>query len=222
MKSLLGTGLALVFDMDGVIVDSNPVHTAAWKAYLKRLGLVLPYVEERMMGKRNDEIVRDFFGPETAGGEIIRHGAAKEGIYRQMMSAQLAERLVPGLPGLLDRCNGTPTGLATNAEPLNVQFVLENTGLADRFESIIDGHQVERPKPHPEIYQRVAESLNIRPANCIVFEDSYAGAEAARLAGARVVGVSTTHSVFPGVQFTIHDFNDPELAAWLSQQSPVV
>jgi HAD superfamily hydrolase (TIGR01509 family) len=219
VKSLLGTGLALIFDMDGVIVDSNPVHTAAWKAYLMRLGLVLDSAEERMMGKRNDEIVRDFFGDQTSDAEIVRHGAAKEALYRQMMVPQLSGRLVPGLVPLLDRCRGTRVGLATNAEPLNVQFVLENAGLRDRFEAIIDGHQVEKPKPHPEIYERTAQFLETNPANCIVFEDSFAGAQAARLAGARVVGVSTTHRVFPDVQFTIRDFRDPQLAVWLCQQS---
>jgi beta-phosphoglucomutase len=208
--------------MDGVIVDSNPVHTAAWRAYLERLGLVLPSVEARMLGRRNDEIVRDFFGTATACDEVIRHGAAKEGLYRRMMAPELSDRLVPGLVPLLDRCPGAPTGLATNAEPLNVQFILENSGLQDRFQAIIDGHQVDRPKPHPEIYERMACTLDVRPANCIIFEDSFAGAESARRAGARVVGVSTSHAFFPGVQFTIRSFTDPELAVWLSQQSPKV
>ncbi len=221
MQSILKKGLALIFDMDGVIIDSNPVHTQAWKAYLGHLGLHLASIEQRMMGRRNDEIVRDFFGPDLNEAEVIAHGAAKEALYRSMMAPQAADRIVPGLTDLLDRCAGSPVGLATNAEPLNVQFVLEQAQLGDRFQAVIDGHQVDRPKPHPEIYERIADALRTRPANCIVFEDSFAGAEAARLAGARVVGVKTTHPEFPDVEFTTSDFKDPELAAWLLQQTPL-
>jgi beta-phosphoglucomutase len=213
--------LALIFDMDGVIIDSNPVHTQAWKAYLDRLGLHLPAIEQRMMGRRNDEIVRNFFGPHLGLPEVIAHGAAKEALYRSIMAPQAADRLVPGLTDLLDRCAGSPVGLATNAEPLNVQFVLEQAQLGDRFDAVIDGHQVDRPKPAPEIYERIAGALGTAPANCIVFEDSFAGAEAARLAGARVVGVKTTHAEFAGVDFATADFKDPELAVWLLQQTPV-
>jgi HAD superfamily hydrolase (TIGR01509 family) len=174
-----------------------------------------------MIGKRNDEIVRDFFGPGLSDSEVMACGAAKEALYRKMMAPCLGERVVSGLIPFLDQCQGVPTGLATNAEPLNVQFVLEQSGLSGRFDVVIDGHQVARPKPHPEIYERAARELRTPPQNCIVFEDSFTGAEAALLAGARVVGVATTHSQFSGVHFTIRDFRDSELLVWLSQQRPV-
>jgi HAD superfamily hydrolase (TIGR01509 family) len=213
-------GLALIFDMDGVIVDSNPIHSEAWKIYLSSVGMTVNALEERMIGKRNDEIVRDFFGPGLDDSEVAACGAAKEALYRKMMAPCLSDRLVSGLIPFLDMCEGVPTGLATNAEPLNVQFVLEQSGLSGRFDVIVDGHQVVRPKPHPEIYQHAAGELRTPPQNCIVFEDSFTGAQAARLAGARVVGVATTHREFSGVHFTIRDFRDPELLVWLSQQRP--
>jgi HAD superfamily hydrolase (TIGR01509 family) len=220
VQFLLGEGLALIFDMDGVIVDSNPVHSEAWKTYLSGIGMTVDALEERMIGKRNDEIVRDFFGAGLTDFEVMARGAAKEALYRKMMAPSLQDRLVPGLTQLLDQCDGVPTGLATNAEPLNVQFVLEQSGLSARFDVVLDGHQVDRPRPHPEIYERIAGELCIAPENCIVFEDSFTGAEAARLAGARVVGVTTTHRQFSGVHFSTRDFRDSELLVWLSQQRP--
>ena len=86
---------------------------------------------------------------------------------------------------------------------------------------IVDGHQVEHPKPAPDIYLRVAEQLGAAPANCIIFEDSDSGIAAARAAGARVVGVCRYGRRLEGTDITIRDFNDPQLAAWLRTQNPV-
>ncbi|HBY64598.1 MAG TPA: haloacid dehalogenase [Solibacterales bacterium] len=206
---------AFLFDMDGVIVDSNPVHTVAWQIYLDRFGIVVPGLEDRMFGRRNDEIIRDFFPMALTDEEVFRHGANKEALYRELMGPQIASRLVPGVLDFLAARREVPAALATNAEPKNVAFVLDAAGLSDRFLAVVDGHQVERPKPHPEIYLKAARLVGAEPKDCVVFEDSYAGAEAARAAGARVVGVTTSHETFPDVDFTIAGFDDPRLAQWL-------
>ncbi|MDX2152493.1 MAG: HAD family phosphatase [Bryobacteraceae bacterium] len=207
--------LAFLFDMDGVIVDSNPVHTIAWQIYLNRFGIVIPDLEHRMFGRRNDEIIRDFFPEPLTDDEVFAHGANKEALYRELMGPQLASRLVPGVVDFLARRTEIPAALATNAEPKNVDFVLDAAGLRPRFAAVVDGHQVERPKPHPEIYLKAARLLGAAPEDCVVFEDSFAGAAAARAAGARVVGVTTSHAEFPDVDFTISGFDDPRLAQWL-------
>ncbi len=105
--------------------------------------------------------------------------------------------------------------MATNAEPPNVDFVLDETGLRPFFRVIVNGHQVSNPKPHPEIYLRVADELGITPAECVVFEDSYTGVSAGLAAGMRVVGIATTHNDLAGVSLAVADFNDPALEAWL-------
>jgi beta-phosphoglucomutase-like phosphatase (HAD superfamily) len=110
--------------------------------------------------------------------------------------------------------------VASNAEPENINFVLDGLDLRRHFEVIIDGMQVQRPKPWPDIYMRAAEKLNIEPANCIVFEDSPPGVAAARKAGARVVGIES-HSVLSDVDFHVKDFTRPELAEWLTAQTAV-
>jgi beta-phosphoglucomutase len=82
----------------------------------------------------------------------------------------------------------------------------------------VNGHQVTHPKPHPEVYLRAAEELQVPPEDCIVFEDSYTGVAAGLAAGMRVVGVETTHGDLPGVSLAVRDFNNPALEAWLSKQ----
>jgi HAD superfamily hydrolase (TIGR01509 family) len=216
----ISPGIALIFDMDGVIIDSNSIHTVAWKRYLAQFQLEIPDLEQRMYGRRNDEIVRDFFGDSLPPAEITRRGAQKERIYRELMASEVHQRLVPGVVDFVRSVTGIPLALATNAEPDNVSFVLDAAGIASSFRAVIDGHQVEFAKPHPEIYLRAAELLLTAPEDCIVFEDSFTGTEAARRAGARVVGVKTSHDSFTDIDFSIRDFRDPDLIPWLSQQKP--
>jgi beta-phosphoglucomutase len=221
-------GLALVFDMDGVILDSNPKHREAWRLYNRRFGIEMDEaMQQRMYGRRNDEIVRDFFGAGLTPEQVLAHGAAKESLYRELMGGHLMESLVPGVTRILQSCNGTSLGLATNAERANVDFLLDGVMIGDvplrnYFLAVVDGQQVSRAKPHPDIYLQVARLLGADPRNCLVFEDSYAGVEAARAAGARVVGLRTTHKEFKNIDLTVDDFRSPELEKWLEAQQPVV
>lgn len=217
----LQPGMAVVLDMDGVIVDSNPLHTKAWTLYNRRFGIDAgESTADRMYGRRNDEIVRDFFGPGLSEEEVAAHGAAKEALYREMLGPRLEEALVPGVREFLERHAGEPIGLATNAEPANVDFVLDRCGLREFFRVVVDGAQVRRAKPHPEIYLRAAQLLAAAPRNCIVLEDSFSGVEAARAAGARVVGVRTTHRELTAADFEVDDFRCPRLEAWMRAQTP--
>lgn len=216
----LKRGLALIFDMDGVIVDSNPVHREAWAAYNRRFGLETTEAMQRFMyGRRNDEIVRGFYGEDLSGDEVAARGAAKERLYREMIAGRVEEMLSPGLLRFLTRHRGAPMAVASNAEPDNVAFILEQAGLAPFFRAIVDGHQVERPKPFPDVYLLAAGLIGAAPPDCIVFEDSYSGVEAARAAGMRVVGLRTTHRELPGADLVIDDFLSEELDAWLGAQS---
>jgi beta-phosphoglucomutase len=210
---------ALIFDMDGVIVDSNPWHRIAWTEYTRRHGVEMTEaMQERMYGKRNDEIVRDFLGATLDEPTVFAHGAAKEALYRELMKPRIAESLVPGIREFLARYRDLNLAVATNAEAPNVDFVLDDAGLRSFFRVIVNGHQVTNPKPHPEIYLRVAEQLGVFPEHCVVFEDSYSGVASGLAAGMRVIGVTTTHTSLPGISLLIPDFNDPALEEWLSVQ----
>jgi len=215
----LADGLALIFDMDGVIVDSNPLHREAWVEFNRRHGVeTSDAMLERMYGGRNDQIVRDFFGDSLPEDEVAAYGAAKEKIYREMLAGRIEETLVPGLRPFLDLYRGSPMAVATNAEPENVNFVLDRAGLRDYFRVVVDGHQVSRPKPHPDIYLRAASLLETAPSNCIVLEDSHTGVAAARAAGMRVIGLATTYVNLPDVDIMADNFCNGIVVSWLKAQ----
>ena len=220
-------GLGLIFDLDGVVVDSMPLHTLAWLRYLEELGISREDVAAQMHGRRNDEIIREFLGPDVRDEVVFEHGAAKERLFREMMGADLAQFLVPGIADFLARANthagagGVPVALATNAEPANVEFVLDGTDLRRWFQAVVDGSQVRNPKPAPDIYLAAAAKLGLPARNCIVFEDSPTGIAAARAAGMRVVGILTHAESLDHVDIGVRDFQDPELERWLALQLPL-
>lgn len=216
----LAPGLALIFDMDGVVVDSNPVHRRAWRLYNEQFGIKTDEaMQQRMYGRHNTDIVRDYFGSHLSGEEVFAHGAAKEALYRRLMEPELERRLVPGVRRFLARHAASPMALASNAEPANVSFILRTANLARFFRVALDGQSVRHPKPHPEVYLRAAELLGAAPEDCIVFEDSHSGIAAARAAGMRAVGVRTTHSDLDA-DLLIDDFLSPDLDPWLASQTP--
>jgi beta-phosphoglucomutase len=219
-KLHLTPGLGLIFDLDGVIIDSMPFHRKAWQRYLEVTGIGTGDSLDFMHGQRNEEIVRGLLGPEADSETVIAHGAAKEQMYRDMLRERLDEHLVAGIADWLAHVSGAPIALATNAERANVDFVLDGGGLRRYFDAIVDGSQVERPKPAPDVYLRAAELLEIPPRNCIVFEDSPVGVAAAVAAGMRVVGVLTHAAALDGIRFSIANFLDARLDSWLSAQSP--
>jgi beta-phosphoglucomutase family hydrolase len=217
MEPATGCGLSLIFDLDGVVVDSMPVHTLAWERYLEQIGVrAAKDVAARMHGRRNDEIITEFLGKGVPEQEVFEHGAAKERLFRTMMGAELHNRLVSGLKPFLERWSACPTALATNAEPPNVDFVLDGAGLRPFFRVIVDGSQVQNPKPAPDVYLVAAQRLGVPAENCVVFEDSVVGIAAARAAGMRVAGVATHTRELEHVDILIDDFLDPELEPWLS------
>ncbi len=203
------------------MVDSNPHHRLAWEAFNRRYGLeTTEAMHQRMYGKRNDQIVRDFFGASLSTEEVDARGAAKEALYREAIAGRVETMLVPGLRDFLDRYREIPKAVASNAEPANVDFLLDQGDLRQYFPVVLNGHQVSRPKPYPEIYLRAADLLHVEPADCIVFEDSYSGVEAGRAAGMKVIGLSTTHDRLPGTELTVDNFRNGELDAWLLAEIP--
>jgi beta-phosphoglucomutase len=211
--------IAMIFDLDGVLIHSMPLHVRAWEQYLEDLGIQIDDLEARMHGKRNPELVRDFIGADLADDAIFEHGAAKERLFREMvLRDELSRHQVPGLIDFLNRHKTIPKAIGSNAEPANIEFVLDRFNLRPYFDVIVDGQQVSRPKPFPDIYLKAAERLEKSPEHCIVFEDSPTGVEAARAAGMRVVGVETTPTEFAHVDLCVENFLDERLDSWLALQ----
>lgn len=208
---------ALIFDMDGVILHSTPLHNRAWEIYLERHGIPPERVQKRMFGLRNDQIVRDFFGDALDDAEVHAHGEAKEELFRELMAPQLDKQIIAGVREFLARWSAYPMGLASNASRANIDFVLDRAGLREFFLTVIDGHQAARPKPYPDIYLRSAQLLGAPVEACVIFEDSLPGIEAAKASGARVVGLTTTLAQLPPVDLVARDFRDPALERWMDE-----
>ncbi len=210
---------ALIFDMDGVLIDSNDMHRKSWTEFNRRYDLdTTEEMHRRMYGKRNDEIVRDFFGAGLSDEEAVARGRAKEALYREMVGSGVETMLVPGVREFLERYRALPMAMGSNAEPENIEFLLEGAELRDYFGAVVDGLQVANAKPHPDIYLRAAGLLGVAPEDCIVFEDSHSGVAAGVAAGMRVIGIRTTFVNLPGTILTVDNFLSRDLEVWLQAQ----
>lgn len=209
---------ALIFDMDGVIVDSMPFHVKAWELYLQRLGQDATQMNARMHGKHNDELLREFFGTTVPLEDIQRMGAEKEALYRELIAGDLDAQLIAGVRHFLDQHSGIPKAVASNAEAANVDFVLDQAELRGHFLHAVNGQQVTYGKPHPEIYLKAAALLQVEPQACIVFEDSQTGIDAAIAAGMTVVAINSHRATLIGQTIEADHFLDSRLHEWLATQ----
>jgi len=209
---------AFIFDMDGVIVDSMPFHQRAWEVYLARMGHDATGLNSRMHGKHNDELLREFFGNHVDVLEIQKMGSEKEALYRELISNDLEAQLIPGVREFLGKSLVELKAVASNAEAANVNFVLDEADLRKYFAHAINGQQVKKGKPDPEIYLKAAELLQISPQDCIVFEDSQTGIDAALGAGMRVVAINSYRTTLIGQAVEADHFLDTRLTEWLQEQ----
>jgi HAD superfamily hydrolase (TIGR01509 family) len=211
--------LALLFDLDGTLVDSDHLHHAAFATLLAERGETLSIEDYRthIMGKPNLEIMERYFPGEA--GEHAAIAARKEAMFRDSMNGSLAP--VTGIEALLDWADSEGAGLAvvTNAPRENAEAMLAASGLAARFETLVIGEECARPKPDPLPYQTAMRLLGTVPSRSVAFEDSRSGLRAARGAGAYVFGLTTglraEELLRAGAQATIADFTDPALWAHL-------
>lgn len=182
-----------IFDMDGTMVDNMMVHHRAWQRKLAALGLELTLEEVRQsIHGINEEIIERLFGDRFTPEERRRIAGEKEAEYRNIFTPEL----LPGLDHFLRQAaeHQIPMGIGTAAPPENVWFVLERLQLQPLFQAVIDAKMVTKGKPDPEVFLLVAEQLGLDPTDCLVFEDSPTGAEAARRAGMPAVILTTTHT----------------------------
>ena len=194
MKSNSRLPSALIFDMDGVLVDSNPFHVQKWIEFLHERGI--PYNAEdlpkQILGSRNDTAFRRFFGRDLPKGEIEKLSEDLEARFRAAFRPHAQPLL--GLKTLMDECRaeGIPLAVASSAMTKNVDFVVDTLKLRSYFASIVTGDDVSRPKPDPEIYIQAAERLTLAPAKCVAFEDSFVGIESAKRASMKCVAIAST------------------------------
>jgi len=185
---------AVIFDMDGVLVDTNPFHVQKWAALLTEHGIAFDRaaLPKQVLGPGNDLTLRHFFGDRLTAAGRLRLSDELEARFR----AAFAPHAKPfaGVERLIAECheNGVRVAVASAGMSKNVFFILDALKLRQCFHVVLTADEVTHVKPHPEIYEKTAQKLGFVPAACVAIEDSFAGIEAAKGAGMKCVAVATT------------------------------
>jgi HAD superfamily hydrolase (TIGR01509 family) len=205
-------GFGIIFDMDGVLIDSNPYHKKSLKKFAQTYGYDLSEEELRVKiyGRQNKDWIPKLFGRELSLDEIDKYAVEKESLFQKVYKKDVkpVAGLLPFLKILKEE--SIPRAIATSAPRMNVDFVFEHTAIGEYFGLVLDDSHIKRGKPDPEAYLKASELLGFEPGQCVVFEDSLSGVESARRAGCKIVAVGTTHeeSEFGDIDLFILDFAD--------------
>ena len=195
-QPLISRPRAVIWDLDGTLIDSTEYHWLTWRDTLAAEGYGLTYDQfAASFGQRNDVVLRGYLGEGLPTSEVDRIAAAKEQRYRELVRVRGIE-LLPGARFWLARlkAEGWRQGLATSAPRLNIQTILEQLGITAIFDGVASAEDVERGKPDPQVFLAAAAKVEVVPTRSIVVEDAPAGIEGGRRAGMRTIGVLTTHA----------------------------
>lgn len=183
---------AVLWDVDGTLVDTAEQHFRAWVAFAAEIGRPFTRADfAATFGLRNPEIVRTLFDPEADDARCAEWGERKEQLYRASVRAGGVE-LLPGVAGLLAgfAAAGWKQAVGSSAPLGNLELLLGVTDTLRYFGAVVTGDDVRRGKPDPEVFLTGAERLGVEPGRCVVFEDAVAGVAAARAGGMRCVAVT--------------------------------
>lgn len=184
--------LAVLFDLDGVIVDSREFHLAAWERWARDAGVDADEgYFHGVFGLRNDAIIGGLL-PDIAPRDLARHADRKEALFRELARGNLVA--LPGVRELLDALDAVsvPRAVVTSTPRANLAMVLETLGLEGRFQALVAEEDAAKGKPDPEGFLSAAARLAVEPARCVVIEDAPAGVRAAKAGGMRAIAVTTT------------------------------
>ena len=209
---------ALLFDLNGTMIDDMDFHIRAWHKILNDLGadISMADVKKECYGK-NGELLERVFPGRFSDGEKAKMEIAKETEYQKQFRPLL--KLIPGLDAFLEKAyqQKIPMAIGSAAIMFNIDFVLDGLGLRHYFPSIISAESVKESKPDPETYLLCAQQLGKPAKDCIVFEDAPKGVEAAKNAGMRCVVLTTMHTKdefgdYDNIDCFVNDYNDLQLA----------
>ena len=185
--------IGVIFDMDGVLVDSAEDHFTSWQAVARELGRDLTREQfAHSFGRRSSEIIHHHFAVADSA-EIARIDARKEHIYRDLIRGR-----VPAMPGAIElvrglHCAGLRLAVGSSGPPENIRLVCEEMNLTGWMSAIITGMDVERGKPDPQVFLVAASRMGLPANRCVVIEDAPAGVEAARRAGMKCIALTGSH-----------------------------
>ena len=185
---------AVIFDLDGVLIDSGAAHRESWQALGAELKIeVSDQAVAAVFGRQNRDIVPILFGDDRAPAEVRRLGARKEELYRALVRGQ-----VPVSDGAVELVryyhnNGYQLAIGSSTPRANIDLALAEMGVADLFEVIVSSEEVAIGKPDPTVFLTAAARLGVAPRNCLVIEDAPAGVLAGRAAEMTVVALAGSH-----------------------------
>ncbi len=186
---------AILFDLDGLMVDSEPHSLGSWQAVLARRGVTLDQLTiDRILGLRIDETARTLIEIHHLPDSVDELSRDKTEYQIEHLDGNV--KPLPGLFELLDEIDrrGLAKAVASSGQRSYVEAVLQNTQLIDRFSVIITGDDVSRGKPAPDVFLAAARALQVKPQSCLVLEDAPAGVQAAKAAGMFCIAIPNEHS----------------------------
>lgn len=192
---------AIIFDLDGVIVDTAIFHYQAWKRLANEYGFdFTPEQNERLKGISRLEsldILLDIGGIDISSeDEKNRLATQKNDWYRENILKMTPKEILPSVEDFLKELKEANYKIAIGSSSKNAGTILERIGYDNYFDAVVDGTKITNSKPDPEVFLKAATELGVEPENCVVFEDAHAGIEAAKRANMRTIGVGNKHVLF--------------------------
>ena len=206
------TAQAVLWDMDGTLIDSEEFHWISWRDTMAKEGIAINHEQFlASFGQRYDSIVPQWLGPAANPEDVERIADAKEELYRNLIRTNGILAL-PGVASWLPRLHEHRwlQAVASSAPRRNVEVVLDALGAAHYFQGVVSGEDVRKGKPDPEVYLAAASCVGASPDRCIVVEDALAGIEGARSAGMRSIGVSHGKHLNADIVVQSLDLLDPD------------
>ena len=183
----------IIFDLDGVIVDTAKYHYLAWKEIAKKLGYQFDEKDnEELKGVsrvKSLDILLQKAGTKLDQIEKEKLLTEKNNQYLELVSNINKQEMLPGIESLLDWLNQENIPFSLGSASKNAPYILEKLKIKDQFSAIVDGNDVTKAKPDPEVFLIAAKKMGLKPNECIVIEDSQAGIEAAKKAGMTAIGI---------------------------------
>ncbi|QEN05397.1 beta-phosphoglucomutase [Thiospirochaeta perfilievii] len=184
---------AVIFDLDGVIVDTAKYHYLAWSNLANELGFTFTEQDNELLKGvsrvRSLEILLEIGNITLSQEDFDKYAAKKNDEYVKLISELTPEDILPGVKDFITRLKKSGYLISLGSASKNAVFILKHLELTPYFDSIVDGTHVSKAKPDPEVFLTAAKNLGIDPKECVVFEDAVAGVEAGKNASMRVIGV---------------------------------
>jgi len=200
-----------IFDLDGVIVDTAKFHYLAWRKLANNFGFdITEDQNEQLKGisrVKSLEIILEWGKVNLSQDEFMEQMALKNDNYLSYISTMTKKALLPGVSNVIDYLSENNIPFALGSASKNARIILEKTGLIQKFDAVVDGNDVTKAKPNPEVFLIAASQLKLEPENCIVFEDSVAGIQAANTAEMISVGIGEK-DILNEADFIFSDFNE--------------